>query len=48
LIHLGVQYWLAALLLKDEEEIELAATIRRDYLAWHKYYPLKLVTHMDW
>jgi hypothetical protein len=42
----GERYGLAARLLTDEEETELAATIRGDYLARHKYYPPKLVTHM--
>jgi hypothetical protein len=42
----GQRYGLAARLLTDEEETERAVTIRRDYLARHKYCPPKFVTHM--
>jgi hypothetical protein len=33
-------------LLTDEEEADLAAAIRRDYISIHKYFPPKLITQM--
>jgi hypothetical protein len=42
----GERYGLAARLLTDEEETELAATIRPDYLTRHKHCLPKFVTHM--
>jgi hypothetical protein len=42
----GERYGLAVQLLTDEEETELAAMIRRDYLSRYKYHPQKLVTRV--